>query len=258
MVKKIVTLGIVACLLLSLAACTSGEDEIMSEKIQDGAYIATDNSGDCAIVKNNVITINIPASQASASSIICDTFEFTLTNGSYAGKNIRKYVSFKLIGDELTVKGAWPGKITDKETIFKKNSNIEFSSEDPLILNAPQDISINDAGLTWRFKELESKIEPVADLLYGSGILGAGIEVKKEGKDTFELVNIIDFYPNPYCKFDIHLPGLNLPQGTNIVKVMHLGGLFLQDDKISLSENSEAVYFRVTVNISGEFITEKI
>lgn len=51
MVKKIVTLGIVACLLLSLAACTSGEDEIMSEKIQDGAYIATDNSGDCAIVK---------------------------------------------------------------------------------------------------------------------------------------------------------------------------------------------------------------
>jgi predicted nucleic acid-binding protein len=33
----------VACLLLSLAACTSGEDEIMSEKIQDGAYIATDN-----------------------------------------------------------------------------------------------------------------------------------------------------------------------------------------------------------------------
>jgi hypothetical protein len=71
-------------------------------------------------------------------------------------------------------------------------------------------------------------------------------------------VNIIDFYPNPYCKFDIHLPGLNLPQGTNIVKVMHLSGLFLQDDKISLSENSEAVYFRVTVNISGEFITEKI
>ncbi len=235
------------------------EREVVSELVKNGAYFAVGNNGNYAIVKGNSITISntIAPSQINAVNIVSDTFDFALVDGSYIGKNVRKSISFKVLGDELRIQVAWHGANAIK-TIFKKNDAIAVSSENPIQLNAPQDISINSTRLRLRPEDFLGKPEAASILLNGMGILGVGVEIKQSGKDDFEVMVIRDFYSEPDCFFDVYFPDLSLTQGLNIVRVRYLGGLFLQNDEIKVSENSVPIYFSITVDAEGKFITERI
>lgn len=225
----------------------------------NGAYFLSGNTEGYALLMGSMITISrtVPASQASAMNMVSDTFKVEFLGGFYVGENIRKSISYICSGDELIAHISWHGTAAEKLT-FKKNVAIDLSSEISVQLEPPKSISSSSAGLMWQFADLIGLPESISSLLYQSGILGAGVEIKQAGKDYFEWVCIRDFIPEPANFFNVLFADLDLPQGTNIVRVFHLGGLYLHDDMIKTSENSKAIYYSVTVNVQGETIVEKI
>lgn len=112
--------------------------------------------------------------------------------------------------------------------------------------------------MRWQFENLIGTGQAVGNLLRSSGILGAGVEVKYADKQDFELEKVRDFYIEPDCFFYLYFPDLNLLLGENIVKIIHLGGAFIKDNKIYKSENSESISFSITVDSYGNFTTVKI
>lgn len=233
--------------------------EETTDQIQNGAYFATGISNSFALVKGNLITFNevFTASSFCADYIISDTFEFALADREYTGSNARKTISFMLLNNELTVNIALHGGTATKTKLLR-DATVTLSSEGPVQLSPPQDVEINPMDLRWYPTEFMYQWEPSAILMNKAGILGFGFDIKPAGKQDFELTGIIDYYSEPDCFFYLYFPDLNLLQGTNIVRVYCVGGLFLQDGKVRESISSEPVYFSVTVNAQGEVITQKI
>jgi len=253
MFKKIVALGVLSAMIFSFAWC---KDNKPTEAAQNGAYFATGNE-EYAVVVDNLITIskNIPASSAGAATIVSDVFEFSLDGDSYVGENARKTISFKFSDNKLTAKIALHGMGAKKVT-FKKNITIELSEEVPTQLDA-SNISTDGSGISWSFTELKNGNEISYDP-YRIGVLGGVVEIKRTDSDVFDAIAIRDFIPAPAWFFYVHFPDLKLIQGTSIIRVSHIGGPYLQNEKIHLSINSEPVYFRVTLEVYGNFIVEKI
>lgn len=251
MFKKIIVLGV--ALIMCLGLFVGCGDNKPTEQAQSGAYFATGNGKESAVIFENNLSLFYSHER-------CDVFQFTKDGNSYVGENIRAKATIKFIGDELRValSGVNGYSVPNKNLRLKRNTDIGLSEAATVQITAPEDIEINTHDLRWRFEELMDKGESVGNLLRSSGILGAEIEVKLTGEENFEHRQIRDFYTEPDCFFYVYYSDLNLTQGENIIRVTHLGGAFIKDNKIFKSNNSEAISFSATVDAQGNITVEKI
>lgn len=244
-------LGVMLIMSLGLIACYSNNKP--TEDAQSGAFFATGNRKEYAVVYENSLSIFFGYER-------CDTFQFVREGDYYIGENIRIKANIKFINNELSINitGMNGYSVPNKELILYRNDSIKTSNVESVQITAPEKVEINTHDLRWQFEDLMGEGELVGSLLRSNGILGAQVEVKLAGEETFELLQLRDFYTEPDCFFYVYLPDLNLALGENIVRVMHLGGPFLRDNKIYISEDSSYISFSVMVNAQGIITVNEI
>lgn len=244
-------LGVMLIMSLGFIACYSNNKP--TEDAQSGAFFATGNGKEYAVVYENSLTIFFGYER-------CDTFEFVRDGDSYVGENIRIKAIIKFINNELFIDltSMNGNSVPNKKLILIRNDSIEESNAESVQITAPKKVEISAHDLRWRFEDLMGKGELIGSLIRSNGILGAEVEVKLAGEETFELLQLRDFYTEPDCFFYVYLLDLNLAIGENIVRVMHLGGPFLRDNKIYISENSSYISFSVTVDAQGIITVKEI
>jgi len=248
MVKKIFILGVIVIMALGLfAGCQNGKP---TETAQSGAYFAVGKGNEFAVVYEDKLTLRWDFGNNRY-----DVFRFSRDGDSYLGENVRAKVSVKFAGDNLTIilTSTSGYTVKNKKIKLKLSGSIGLSEEAPIQLDGPN-IPADSTGIAWKVEELIDGLGAVplgSNALYSSGILGAGIEIKCAGEEDFDLQNIRNYIPEPACFFYVHFPDLHLTQGTYAMRIMHLGGPFVQNEKVRLSLNSEAIYFNVTVDAEG-------
>ena len=239
MAKKIFILGVAIIMLFSLAACEYSKP---TEAAQSGAYFAVGKGSEFAVIYENKLTLFWDSANNRY-----DVFQFSRDGDSYVGENARAKVSIKFTGNNLTVCYTSADGFVNKKIKLKYNESIGLSDDAPIQLDVPQDISASSSGLAWSFEP------PIgSNALYQTGVLGVGVEIKHPDAEDFAYSKILNYIPEPACFFNVHFPDLNFIQGTNIIRIMHLGGPFVQNEKVRLSLNSEAVYFNVTIDAEGK------
>lgn len=248
---KIILMGVL--IIMSIGLYVGCSDNKPTEQAQSGAYYAKSSEAKYAVVYDDTLSVFYSAAR-------CDVFQFAKSKDEYIGENIRAKASIKFLGDELIIsvsdKKEYP--VWREKLRLKRNPNIGLSQTTLVEIEPPTDIEINSHDLRWQFENLMGTGQAVGNLLRSSGILGARVEVKYADKQDFELIEVRDFYTEPDCFFYIYFPDLNLLQGENIVKIMHLGGAFIKDNKIYKSENSETISVSITVDLQGNFTVIKI
>lgn len=235
----------------------------------NGAYFEATDGGYFAIINNNVMTLSevVAPSQAGAENIVSDTYEFSFVEGVYIGVNIRSRIdfSFQNLKKEMIVYKEAGANV--KEIRLVKNAEITLADDSEVTLAAPQNVEIietdfivhpKDINLMWYPSHIGGKPEPASRILYSMGVLGAGISVKGAGQEVFDLVQIHDFIPEPYSGFNILLSRLNLPQGAYAVEVAYMGGLFLSENQIKISESSAPILLNITVDEHANYTITKI
>lgn len=248
---KLIVMGVLQIMCIGLFVGCG--DYKPTEQAQSGAYYSKRSATEYAVVYDDTLSVFYSYER-------CDVFQFAKSEDVYTGENPRAKATIKFLGDELIISIADKKKYPEpsKKLHLKRNPDIGLSQTSLVEIEPPKDVEINSHDLTWTFENLKGTGQAVGDSLRNIGILGAGVEVKYADKQDFELIKVRDFYTEPDCFFYIYFPDLNLLPGENNVKIMHVGGAFIQDNKIYKSENSEAISFSITVDLQGNFTAVKI
>ena len=256
--KKMVALWLLL-ILFYFSACNPADDDAPiwptgpSEPAQNGAYYAAGSNGDWAVIYEDNISL------FGGVNLRCDVVRFSREGDSYKGKNIRSEISFKISGDKMTVRLTSPFNLVKNKIInLKRNTSVVLSEENPVQVPPPVNVFYSSSILSWRTEGLGLDGEdylPPSYILRNNGILGAGLEIKYAGTVDFKAVSISDFIGAHYLTFNINLPNLGTTQGAHILRIKHLGGPFVRDNKeIRLSLDSDPLYFRLTVDSESEII----
>ena len=222
-----------------------------SEQVQNGAYYATGRGEEYAVIYGDYISLFWDYGGKR-----CDVVRFSRNGDSYTGKSIRSEISFKISGDNMTVRlTSSIGFLKNKKINLKRNPSVVLSETEPVQLSPPLNVKCGSYAIVW--DEFEGG--QIGGYTHQRGILGAGVEAKYAGAEDFRAVKIRDFTGGPYWLFDIYLPDYYLPQGTHILKIRHIGGPFLNmNNEICLSLDSEPLYFKVTVDSKGNISSEEV
>lgn len=247
--KKLIVMGVM--LIMSIGLFVGCSENRPTEQAQSGAYYPKKSGREYAIVYDDILTVFYNYAR-------CDVFQFVKSKDAYIGENPRAKVEIRFKGEELIISKKDKQAMWGENLRLQRNLDIELSQTTLVEIEPPKDIEINPYDLRWRFESFMDKSENVGDLLRSNGILGAGVEVKYPDKQDFEFKIVKDFYTEPDCFFDIYFPDLNLLQGENIVRIKHLGGAFIKDNKIYKSGNSETISFSITVDLDGNFTAVQI
>jgi hypothetical protein len=247
-----------------------------TEPVQDGAYFLID--ADKAILSRMeyaVIHGDYLSLFWSKENGYCEVVRFSKNGEYYTGRNIRADISFKLFGDELTVKLTDTSRTMQTRIMqLKRDPSIVISEEGPQQLPAPPEnkvrpednVRFHDPNFSWHIFDPDEAVSS----LRNEGILGAGIEIKYAGTENFTAVLIGDFIGPPGHLFSLELRRLGLTQGTYTIRIRYLGGpyvhwerldwAFLQRNKgtIKLSSDSHPLNFKLTVDSEGKMSAERI
>ena len=243
--KRITSIIMVTLLVVSLFAFVGCSP---SEEIKEGAYFSmSKNKSEYAVVYEDNLTLFTPGGYRF------DVFELSREKDYYFGETVRATVEARFIKDKLTIDYTY-GTIQERIHL-KLDSNIQKVDTEPIQLQSPSGFEFSPYGISWRFVPLGLDSMP-----QHHGILGVKVEVKAPGEDTFVLKSIEDFIPPPAWLFEVNLKYLDLPQGTSTIKISYVGGAFIglysQGEPLSLSLDSEKVFFEVTRNGSDYTIRE--
>lgn len=232
----------------------------MSIGAMNGAYFEATDGGYFAIINNNVMTLSevVAPSQSGAENIVSDTYEFSFVEGVYVGANIRSRIdfSFQNLKKEMIVYKEAGANV--KEIRLVKNAEITLADDSEVTLAAPQNVEISDTNLDWDLTHMGGRPVPASRILYSMGILGAEVSVKREGQETFGLVWLTDFIPEPYCGFSIPLSKMKLLQGEYVAEVAYSGGLFLSENQIKVIERSAPILLNIVVDEHANYTITKI
>jgi len=229
-----------------------------SESAKTGAYFLTGKSKDHAVIYDDYLSLFWYNKNYNNR---CDVVRFSLEGDSYSGSNIRCKISFKLLGDNLTVKFTYTyiGIEKTKNIKLKRDPSVGVSKEEPIQNFSPYNVNLGYYnGSLSSFSWLDGRY---LDGRYLDGryikVLGASCEVKYTGVEDFAVIMIVDFLEPPHTMYIIQPFAGGLTQGTHFLRLKHLGGPFIKEGEIRLSLDSEPVYYKLAVDSEGKISAEE-
>ena len=212
--------------------------EESTTEAKNGLYRDTENTIFC-VIYNDTITVSkkTGASAVSASSIVSQTYTFILENGYYNGEN---EISFKLNGDNLNL------KLDGKTYSLSLDRGASFN--DKIVkISKPSNVDAEASQVYWYWHINEF------DNPYETGILSACLEIISTEN---ELINreLINYIPKPASMFHYDLKNMKLAPGEYKLSVKYIGGLYVMNNTIYQSLDSDAVIFLVTVTEDNNYI----
>lgn len=241
MKKTFLLLVLIMLFLVSLIGCTPNNMPNNTTEAINGLY--NDDKGELfCIIYGTTITVSkkTNASAISASSTLSYVFEFTLDNGTYNGANEEKTISFKLNGDRLDL------NLDDKTYSLLLDRSILFDKKS-VELNKPNNINAEGSQIFWYWISEEFN-DP-----YESGIMSACIEITSAENELIKREQL-NYIPRPASMYLYDLKNTKLAPGEYKLSVNYVGGLYVNNDSISQSIDSESVAFSLTVTENNEYI----
>ena len=179
-----------------------------------------------AVILGNQISISFGGGRI-------DVFEFSQVGDYFNGQNGRTAISFVIDVDALFI------RLGDADAIkFNRDTSIYSISDNHVKLDSPKNISYGSSGLSWNIN---------ADNI--AGFLGVSVEIRRTGTDEFAILPPRDRIMSD--SFAINFVDLGLVQGTNILRISHIGGPYFWNAEISKSITSEPTYIILTKNYNG-------
>lgn len=182
----------------------------------------------CAIADN----------QITVAEIYKTVYDISVVENEYIGSSITKTISFCFVGDILCLNDN--GEITE----YKKDASYQRTQTRATTLSAPKNITADSGEKGYDFVGFHW------DYQSGYGTVGAAVEIKKAGSDEYKTFEKIErVYMN---MFVIQLEKSQFEVGENLVRIYHIGGPSITNDKfIIVNKNSAYVTYRVIVNNDG-------